>query len=95
MALRALECEANGIRVPPWEELIAAEAPEGCTFFYYRGKNVAWILNGSHTHPDMPPTPLSSQQVMEAAAIAFDDCEETIAERVGIKRTLSANPFRR
>ncbi len=91
--LRALECEKNSERIPPWDALSAADAPGKCTFFYH--PPTGWVLSGSLTRSDAPATMLPLREITSAGILGFDDSKEVSQEMIGIMRTLNPRPIRR
>lgn len=56
--IRAGELRKKGLQVPPWDELVSDHGPKNdFTWFFY--SKPGWIMNGSLTATDVPPSDLT------------------------------------
>ncbi len=70
--LRAREQEKRGYPISTWDELIAARGPRGAECWFYRA-GPEWILNGALTVPDVEPTMLTDEEILDCIARGLDD----------------------
>lgn len=58
-----------------WENLVSQDGLKDDPWFFYapRNANIAWLLNGSRTAPDVEPTKIPLDLIVDLTVEAFDD----------------------
>lgn len=70
--IRQLERKKQKLPPASWEELISDHGPkDDLSWFYY--SKTGWLMNGSLTATDVPPTALSLKEIEEAVIWGIDD----------------------
>lgn len=77
--LRIRECQEDGRDAEKIRSLLAAEKVPGDRWCYLRGGGVPMLLNGSLTHPEVPPTRLSLATIKQIIIEAGEEARR--AER--------------
>lgn len=82
--IRVTECRNRRVFVPAWDELVSDHGPQQeSTWFFY--SKPGWLLNGSLTATDVPPSSLPLQEIEDVAVWAIDD-SFSVARKIVIQR---------
>lgn len=70
--VRAGELRKKGSPIPPWDELVSDHGPKSDHSWFFYSKP-GWLMNGSLTATDVPPTSLSLDEMKGAVLWAVDE----------------------